>query len=1110
MLNAISKKSEFGRKVGGLSLAIALSTGLVVGVDRAWAQVTSQVISDETLGTNVIPGQTIRGLPSDLIDGGSRPIDQSSGKEGANLFHSFKYFDVGTKRGVYFRNPAGVENIFSRVTGGNLSNIDGKIGVWNADMEMLGSANLFLLNPNGIVFGPNASLDVAGSFLASTASSLLFDENGVYHANPNDSSLLSVKVPSGVQFGRSQSGVIANEGNLTTGGKLELIGSTVLSTGELNAPGGNLGVITVATGARVVINPIGLLATVLPTDVPTSMTTAVPAILVELAQNGRSGLRLNESGQVVLTRSSLPVVTGDVAVRQVNAQTAILEANHNLTLVESQLQTSGGLSLRALDTVRIQDRSVVPTETSSRNIYITAQQGSVLISNARLNITPPMSDGTGNIEIYASKDVRIENGSSLEGKGILGYIFIGDKDRPAVTPASVTIDKSSLIATNDLSGPSGWIRVAALERITINNANLRTTSSGDAKAGRINLSVNPGGIISLNEGSRIDSSITGTGITGGGVPDPGITLQASGGKVTIDKNSLITTATDSARDQVGSPITITAREIYLANNSSIDATTTGVAQGGKISFNDAASVEISGSSLVNTAVQEGATGKGGDISISTDTFKLNTGGRVQSSTRGGGDAGTVQLNFTDTATIAGFDEKSLLYSGILTDTKLNGKGGNIKINTPNKLVGNLTLSGGAFLSAQTDGSKSGGNIDLNVNKLDILNGSQVLTSSTGTGRAGDIAVQALGGVTISGQLSPLPNIVSFLDNKSTNLIFLNPSNSLKTPNPEVEQSGPSVPYTTVQRSSGNESLVADYYSFVITKDGSQGVFDVDNSSILANSIDTQLFLYDRKTGQLLATNDDSYPADAGSVNSLDSLLKYNFNAGEYVLAVSKYRTEASNNAPVSIVPNSPGGLNNTSAYRLQASLQNQGTSSGLTSDRNPKRALNSDFKPELISSGLFAQNSAEGAAGDIRIVTPVLTVENLSATKSSLNAEVSVSSTQGSAGNLYVFSNRIFLNHGTLSATTGQTQKESGANIFLFGEAAFDPNNPLATQGILKTGLATLIENPDSIIPPNVANLPALEFVLMRNGSQIKVNAKNQAQGGNILGSTQLLLPMLR
>ncbi|AOY79057.2 filamentous hemagglutinin N-terminal domain-containing protein [Moorena producens JHB] len=142
-------------------------------------------------------------------------------------------FNVEELQRVYFANPAGIENIISRVTGTNPSSILGTLGVD-------GAANLFLLNPHGIIFGANAQLDIQGSFVASTANSITFGDGSSFSANPDNSSLLTVSVPLGLQYGTNQAGAIANAGNLAVGSgqTLSLSGGTVTSTGSLTAAGG--------------------------------------------------------------------------------------------------------------------------------------------------------------------------------------------------------------------------------------------------------------------------------------------------------------------------------------------------------------------------------------------------------------------------------------------------------------------------------------------------------------------------------------------------------------------------------------------------------------------------------------------------------------------------------------------------------------------------------------------------------------------------------------------------------------------------------------------------------------------------------------------------------
>jgi len=145
---------------------------------------SSQLTSDNTTNTTV----TSSGNNFNILNGIQK---------GNNLFHSFKEFYIPTGGSVTFQNSSAIKNIINRVTGGNISNIDGLI-------KASGNANLFLINPAGIVFSENASLDIGGSFYGTTAESIKFADGVEFSATNTESPLLSINVPVGLQMGQTK------------------------------------------------------------------------------------------------------------------------------------------------------------------------------------------------------------------------------------------------------------------------------------------------------------------------------------------------------------------------------------------------------------------------------------------------------------------------------------------------------------------------------------------------------------------------------------------------------------------------------------------------------------------------------------------------------------------------------------------------------------------------------------------------------------------------------------------------------------------------------------------------------------------------------------------
>jgi filamentous hemagglutinin family protein len=214
---------------------------------------TAQVAADGSLSTTVVSAD------------GRNFVIGNGDRAGNNLFHSFREFSVPTGGSAFFDNAIDIQNIFSRVTGGNISNIDGLL-------RANGRANLFLLNPNGIVFGANAQLYLGGSFVGSTANRLRFADNTIFDMTSTAAPLLTVSTPAGLQFGNSSGTIRVNgRGNqeivpttnfglaIAPGQTLALVGGNVTFDGGIaTAAAGRLEIGGVAQGeVKLSPSPVG-------------------------------------------------------------------------------------------------------------------------------------------------------------------------------------------------------------------------------------------------------------------------------------------------------------------------------------------------------------------------------------------------------------------------------------------------------------------------------------------------------------------------------------------------------------------------------------------------------------------------------------------------------------------------------------------------------------------------------------------------------------------------------------------------------------------------------------------------------------------------------------
>lgn len=503
------------------AIALLGCTGVLLGGLGAISPSSAQLVPDDSLGTErsvVQPGLTTQGVPADLIRGGAQ--------RGNNLFHSFREFSINNGQRVYFTNPAdsSVENILTRVTGNNVSRIDGLLGVD-------GSANLFLLNPNGVVFGPNAELDIRGSFTASTANSILLADGSEFSATPSGSELLVMAVPLGVQFNNApQEDTFQTNSTITVNGDvatnsdndLTLIASNIEINGTLAQSGG--GSIFLRT-PQAPGNSVTVSGGNVNTDVQNGSTLNGGNVNItthELSiNNGR--VRANTFGQGNAGRVKIRA-TGDVKVTGSNARIA--------SNADGMSANSGGITIQA-NNLYVQDGARVNAEVfgsgNAGQIRITATDSIFVQTDARVT-SQVRSGGTGNSGGIKIKTTNLQLKSSGRlsantfANGDAGLIDVEASGDILVDGANFTGIFSQV--TGDAVGDSSGININTNNLSVLNSATISTTTftsntlnnqpdnpkppTGNAGSLRVNASGN----ILVGYGSGIFSRTTDIGTAG--------------------------------------------------------------------------------------------------------------------------------------------------------------------------------------------------------------------------------------------------------------------------------------------------------------------------------------------------------------------------------------------------------------------------------------------------------------------------------------------------------------------------------------------------------------------------------------------------------------------
>ncbi|OUL31519.1 hypothetical protein BV372_20280 [Nostoc sp. T09] len=586
---------------------IAIAGVSTLSANTAFAQITT----DGTLPSNSIV--TPQGSTS-LIEGGTQA--------GSNLFHSFKEFSVVTGSTAFFNNGADIQNIISRVTGGSVSNIDGLI-------KANGSANLFLINPKGIIFRQNARLDIGGSFIGSTASSLKFADGLEFNAtNPQSTTLLSISVPIGLQYGANP-------------GKIQVQGDS--------------------KGRRTATSPI--IDTTNALQVQPNQTLALVGgdISLEGATIKTAGGRIelgsvSEEGLVSLTPINKGFSLGYDGVQNFGNiqlfQKAIVDASGkgsgDIQVTGKRIALAEGSQLESSTLGAEAGGAMVVNALESIDIVANANSGQ---DTGFFVITYPGATGRGGNLTINTGDLFVRNGalisSGTSGLGKGGDLIVNASNSVQLVGSLPNFRFYGLFASSGqgATGAAGDVTINTNKLLVKDGARISASTFDAGKGGNVTVNANSVQVI----GTTFDGQ-SGSGLFTRSLPE----VTGDAGDLTINTNKLlvqdqgIVTVRSEGKGKAGN-LNINAASVRLDNKATLSADTQSISidpnkEQATITLSSPDLILLRGSKITTNAF--GPNVSGGNINIDADVLaafansdiSANSanfrGGRVQINTQG--------------------------------------------------------------------------------------------------------------------------------------------------------------------------------------------------------------------------------------------------------------------------------------------------------------------------------------------------------------------------------------------------------------------------------------------------------------------------------------------
>jgi filamentous hemagglutinin family protein len=1132
-------------QLGVAGLVGCLSVSLLTSKTQAQQ---SNIVPDNTLGaeSSQIIGN-FQGQPIEVITGGA--ICQ------INLFHSFGEFNVSADRGAYFFTPnADIQNILARVTGGNRSEILGRLGTFQIiNGNIAGSnANLFLINPNGIIFGQNASLDVQGSFVGTTANGIQFGNQGVFSAkNPQVVPLLTIN-PSALLFNQiNQSGIINRSRQIAIPGSLYLIGGDITFDGGVAASLGNrfeLGAVVGTGNVELIGNgnqmqlafPEGLSkADIVLQNNALAATTGGGAITV----NARN-ISLSSSSFISSTlqagEGQPGIATGDVVVNATGD--ILLDSLSGIVSLglENSLGNTRNVAINAESISEKSDAGNIQIETRSL----------ILANGGNIGTQSSGSGNSGNLLVNASDSVSLsgittstnpQTGEAITTGSRLatGAFGTGKSGELTINTQRLSINDGGDITTSTELGLGGNLTINAKDSLEVvgrspnASSTISTSTFGSGDAGSLNIST---GRLSIRDSGVVTALTSGTGKAGNLTIDAKGSVEVVGGSLSSpNSRSSISTITFGSGD-AGS-MRINAGSFSIRDGARVSTSTFGKGNGGNLTVNADGSVEIIGSSAdgrfftgLAASAESGSSGNAGDLTINSQDLIVRDGAQVSTGTFGAGKGGNLTVNTSNKVQLIGTSADGRFFSGLGASANPNSTGdaGNLTITTQDLLVRD-----GAAVITGTSGVGRGGNLTVNasgsvevisVSANGLFNSSLNTSANQGlTGNAGDLTINAQNIlVRDGGQVGA----VTSGQGKGGNLT-VNATGKVELIGTSADGSVPSVLSTSaLAGSTGDAGDLTIKAQDLFVRDGAQitaatsgrgkaGNLTVNASKkveLIGASADGRI------TSGFAASVQQGSTGNAGSltINTQDLLVRDGARVFTGTLAAGRAGNLTVNASNIELigtsVNGSPGGLiasaeagSTGDAGNLKITTQNllvrdgaQVLASTFSSGRGGNLTVNASESVRLIGqsvnnkfpSGLFvsAEPNSTGDAGDLQVDTQNLLISD--------RAGVFVNSLgTGNAGIMTIKSDRINLNNqASLNANTRSPNK--------------DPNREQATVNLntqnltLRDGSSiTTNATGENVFGGNI-NIYTTKFFVALENSRISANSDN-SRGGRVVVNAQ-------